>query len=272
MHNAALRAMGKGDPRFREWRYQRFEISEEDLEEALETLLRKGFLGVNLTIPHKVRAVSLVDHIDATAEQLGAVNTLQRAPDGWIGFNTDGYGIEKAIRQELGVDLAGTTVIQLGAGGAARAVAVKCLQAGCRELWIGNRDPSRLNELLRLLEMEWGGRCPIHGFDLTQPPPTLPSTGLLINVTSLGLKPEDPSPIALERFSDALCVYDSTYGNPHNRLLADARDRGMRCADGLSMLVWQGVRALEIWSGAEVPADVMRRAAEEALHTRLSRG
>ena len=268
MHNAALQAMARSHAELAEWRYHRIEIPAEDLPRTLRQLAELPFHGVNLTIPHKVDAVSLVARVDEDAKALGAVNTLRREEIGWVGFNTDGYGIEKALEQELEVSFAGEDVILLGAGGAARAVAVQAIRSGCRSLWIGNRTADRLRDLLQRLQSLVEEKTPLHGFDLTAPPSSLPRKGIVINVTSLGLRAEDPAPIDLAHFHEETRVLDSTYGNPHNQLLRNARERGMRATDGLAMLVWQGVRSLEIWTGKPVPSHIMREAAQSALESR----
>ncbi|WP_309385320.1 shikimate dehydrogenase family protein [Cerasicoccus frondis] len=262
MHNAALNLMGQTQQLFLDWRYFKFDVPPEILPSALEQLHQVGFQGVNLTIPHKVQAVDLVVEIDPGAKMSGAVNTLLRRENGWAGFNSDGYGLEQALRRELGAELAGATVILLGAGGAARAAAVQCLMSGVAELWIGNRNQQRLGELIDLLQAAPNSER-VRGFDLTQPPTELPRSGVIVNATSLGLKAEDPAPIDLSHFAPAAKVYDMTYG-VENALAVAARKQGIAYADGLSMLVWQGVRSLEIWSNAQVPAQAMMDGACQA--------
>ncbi len=255
MHNAALNLMGQTQQRFLDWRYFKFDTPPEILPRALEQLHDSGFMGINLTIPHKVQAVDLVVEIDSGARLSGAVNTLHRRGNGWAGFNTDGYGLEQALRRELDVELAGATVILLGAGGAARAAAVQCLRSGIAELWIGNRDQERLAGLIELLA-EAPDSERVRGFNLRQPPTALPTSAVIVNATSLGLKAEDAAPIDLGRFAPESKVYDMTYG-VKNALAHQAQAHGIPYADGLSMLVWQGARSLEIWTGTSVPAQAM---------------
>ncbi|MDX2110636.1 MAG: shikimate dehydrogenase [Verrucomicrobiota bacterium] len=265
MHNAALAAMSTGDAQFRSWKYFRFDIPPERLPEALPLFHAKGFLGLNLTIPHKVQAVDLIAEVVPQARALGAVNTLLATPRGWQGHNTDGYGIEQALQQELGASLKDASVVMLGAGGAARAIAAQCLGSGCRELWIGNRDQVRLAELLALVQPLVQADSSLKGFNLAEPPSELPQKAIVINATSLGLKPEDPAPINLSQFTAGTVVFDTTYGSHKSRLCTDTRSRGWPESNGLPMLVWQGARALEIWSRASVPAAVMRTAATAGL-------
>ncbi|MET0263897.1 MAG: shikimate dehydrogenase [Rariglobus sp.] len=270
MHNAALAQMTPGDPRFATWKYVRFDIAPEDLPVALEKLHARGFLGLNLTVPHKIIAFDRVTALDPAARPIGAVNTLRRTSAGWHGYNTDGYGLATAIREDLGRELAGAHVIFLGAGGAARGAAVECLQRGCASLWIANRTRANLDALLDQLR-PLAGTIPLHGFDPAQPPATLPAGALVINATSAGLKPTDPLPIDLAALSTQARpagVYDMIYNPPETPLLAQARALGLPAANGLSMLIHQGVRALEIWSEAAVPVEAMRTAVKAAMAAR----
>lgn len=264
MHNAALAHLAEYDPRFRDWHYHRFDVPPADLPEALERMHAAGFHGLNLTVPHKVLAFDRVVRCDPAARPIGAVNTLRRTSDGWEGFNSDGYGLATATRESLGLELAGQPVILLGAGGAGRGAAVECLQRGCAALWIGNRSRGRLDELLARLCPLAGG-IPLHGFDPTAPPADLPADALLINATSVGLRMGDPPPLDLTAVPPPAGVYDMIYNPSQTALLQAAYARGLPAANGLPMLVHQGVRSLEIWSETTVPVEIMRSAALVAL-------
>jgi len=264
MHNAALAALARREKDYLAWKYFRFDVPPADLPQALVRLHAAGFHGLNLTVPHKVLAFDLVKEINPAAVPVGAVNTLRRTADGWRGFNTDGYGLAAALREKLGVSLAGTHVILLGAGGAARGAAVECLQQGCASLWIANRTRANLDTLLAALR-PLAARTPLHGFDPAQPPANLPDGVLVINATSAGLKPGEPAPIDLRRLPAGAKVYDMIYNPPQTALLREAAALGLPHANGLAMLVYQGARALEIWTGATVPVAAMQSAAEAAL-------
>ena len=275
MHNAALAALAREQGRFADWRYFRFEVQPADLPRALERFHALRFAGLNLTVPHKALAVPLIDSVDDAARPAGAVNTLRWSPRGWQGFNTDGYGLGSALRETLGCEIAGAPVVLLGAGGAARGAAMECLLRGCRELWIGNRTPDNLGRLLDLLR-PLAGSIPLSGFRLegappkageTGPPASLPSGAIVINATSAGLQPSDPLPFDLSRLPRPAGVYDMIYGPSGTPLLRQAAALGLPAADGLAMLVHQGAKALEIWTG--IPADrtapSLMAAAREAL-------
>lgn len=264
MHRAALVALAAADPRFAAWNYFRFDIPPGELAAALPEFHAAGFVGLNLTAPHKVIAFDLVAEIAPEARAVGAVNTLQRTANGWRGHNTDGHGLTAALQEDLGVKLSGAAVILLGAGGAARAAAVECLRQRCAGLWIGNRTRPNLDALLAALRPQAGG-IPLQGFDPAEPPVSLPAGAVLINATSAGLNTADPAPIALRRLPAGLSVFDMIYNPPVTPLLREAAALGLRHANGLGMLVHQGAQALRLWSGAGPDVAVMRRAAAAAL-------
>ena len=266
MHNAALAELVRTESRFADWEYFRFEIHPDNLPRALELLHTKKFRGVNLTVPHKIIAFDRVAEVDAAARPVGAVNTLRWSERGWEGFNTDGYGLATAIQEDLGRTLIGANVILLGAGGAARGAAVECLQRCCASLHIGNRTPQNLDTLLATLGTV-ARQIPVHGFAPSNPPPTLPSNAIVINATSAGLADTDPLPIDLGTLPTPSAVFDMIYNPPQTPLLRMAAQRGLPCANGLSMLVHQGAKALEIWSDIPAPhtATMMAAAARRAM-------
>jgi shikimate dehydrogenase len=263
MHNAALAELARREPAFAAWKYFRFDVPPAQLHAALARLHAAGFRGLNLTVPHKVLALESVAEIDPEAATVGAVNTLVRTAHGWRGFNTDGHGLAAGLREDLGVDLAGAHVILLGAGGAARGAAVECLRRKSASLWIANRTRANLDALLALLR-PLADSTALHGFDPGNPPADLPPAAVVINATSLGLKPGEPAPIDLRRLPADTKVYDMIYNPPQTALLATAAALGRPHANGLSMLVHQGARALEIWTGAAVPLATMKAAALRA--------
>jgi shikimate dehydrogenase len=267
MHNAALAEMARTHREFASWRYYKFEVHPDDLPGALDIFNARGFRGLNLTVPHKVVAFTHLKPAAPAVRMIGAVNTLlRRAPGGWEGYNTDGYGLAMGVREDLGITLGDMPIILLGAGGAARGAGVECLQRHCASLWIANRTRAHLDALLAMLRPLAGGVLP-HGFDPQTPPADLPAGALVINATSAGLRPDDPPPVDLTRLPQPAGVYDMTYHPAPTRLLRQAAALGVPHANGLSMLVHQGAKSLEIWSGvsAELTAPTMMRAARTAL-------
>lgn len=264
MHNAAIEQLRKKDSRFNDWAYYRFDVPPEEFAEAVPKFFQHNFYGLNLTIPHKVQAMDLIKGFSPDAERMGAVNTLVWNEFGYDGFNTDGYGMKKALLEDLDFDLSGGTVILLGSGGAARAAAVQCVLEECEKLYIGNRTVSRLDDLMAVVGAMPGGDC-AEAFSLAEPPKSLPKEGILINATSLGLKAEDPAPFDVSTLPDGWKVYDMIYNPAATTLLKEASDRGLAVANGLSMLVHQGARSLEIWSRMTVDPHPMKTAACHAL-------
>ena len=193
MHNAALAAMARDQGKFASWRYFMFDVPPDDLPGALALFHRRGFLGLNLTVPHKVIAFDQVAEVDPAAQPVGAVNTVRRLDRGWRGCNTDGLGLACGLREDLGAALKNAHVILLGAGGAARAAAVQCLQDHCASLWIANRTAARLDALLAVLR-PLAGEMVLHGFDPQSPPAGLPAGALVINATAAGLRAGGSAP------------------------------------------------------------------------------
>lgn len=267
MHNAALADLAISNPPFADWQYFRFEIPPADLPRALELFHAKKFRGLNLTVPHKVLAFDRVIAVSEIARPVGAVNTLLWDERGWRGHNTDGYGLVSALRQDLGCDLNGTHVILLGAGGAARSAGVECLRRKCKSLSIANRTRSHLDALLSILA-PLAGNIPLRGFASDALPADLPAGAVVINATSAGLRADDPAPIELPRLPRPASVFDMIYNPPQTPLLRAAAALGLPHANGLSMLVHQGAKSLEIWSSipAGGTAPLMQAAARAALN------
>ncbi len=266
MHTAALAALGATDARLADWHYTRFDIAPEDLPAALGLFHARRFRGINLTVPHKVLAFDRVAAVDPTARPIGAINTLSWTEAGWRGCNTDSYGVAAALRDDLGVALPGAPVLLLGAGGAARGAAVEFLRQGVAALWIVNRTRAHLEALLADLR-PLAGAAALRGFAPNEIPPDLPAGLVVVNSTSAGLRPEDPSPFDLARLPRPRAVFDMIYNPPCTALLRQAAALGLPQAHGLSMLAHQGAKALEIWSGAPAgqTAPTMLAAARAAL-------
>jgi len=267
MHNAALAHMAAQDPRFASWRYWKIQSAAEALPATLALLHERDFSGINLTMPHKQVAVAIVTAIDPAAERMGAVNTLRFTKAGYEGFNSDGYGIIHALRESLGVEVAGADLVLLGAGGAARAAAVAFIEGGCRSLAIGYRSPGPFDALQGILR-PIAGSATVRGFALASAPGDLPADAVVVNATPLGLRPGDPPAVDIRRLRGTPAVYDMNYAQPETALTREAAQLGLRAATGLSMLVHQGVRSLELWTGAHPPVDVMSAAAAAALARR----
>jgi len=218
--------------------------------------------GLSVTIPHKQDALVLADRADPRAARTGASNCIVRAPDGrLVAHNTDVEGVTAALAQH-GCSLAGSAVLLLGAGGAARAGAVAAREGGAARLWIANRHPSRAIELASAFD---GEALPLTAEALG---PVLPRTDLVLQATSVGLDAPGDSPLPPGCvLHDRLTVMDMVYRPLRTGLLRDAEAAGARTIDGFWMLVFQGLAALRLWMGTEPAADVA-----PALHAHLAEG
>jgi shikimate dehydrogenase len=253
-------------------RYARFEIAPEELPAALELVPRLNFVGANLTVPHKIAALSLVDEADENARAAGAVNTLKVDGSRLIGFNTDGAGFSRAIREEFSVDLRDLRVLLLGSGGGARAIALQCAKENCERLVIANRDREKANQLAESLRDYFAGprvlgpvpRLQAIDWDEAAFRFQIANVDLVVNATPLGLDRNDPAPIPARLLAPHLMIYDTTYGRGATRFVTAAIEAGARAANGLSMLLHQGALAFEIWFGQSAPLAQMREALRAA--------
>jgi shikimate dehydrogenase len=262
MQNAALRD-GKID-----MHYARFHIRTEELKEALSLLRTLDFVGINLTVPHKIAALQLIDQADDATKQIGAINTILVESGKLIGFNTDAPGFARAIRSEFSVDLRDLRVLVLGVGGVGRAIALQCARENCERLVLINRDFEKAKALAQELTSFFSGARVLGPVARLEAVPwkddtlrfQIANTDLVVNATSLGMNRNEPSPLPSSILAPHLMIYDTIYTAERTSLLAAAADAGSRGANGLSMLLHQGALAFEIWFKREAPIDVMRKA------------
>jgi shikimate dehydrogenase len=254
MIEAAYRALGL------DWRYLTIEVAPGDLPDAVRGMRAMRFRGGNCTLPHKVTVVPLLDELTPTAKAIGAVNCVVRRGDRLVGENTDGKGFLQSVQEVLPV--AGRSAVLLGAGGAARAVAVELLAAGLGRLTLVNRSEERGAALAAYLEQLAPGRTHFEPWRRALAVPE--ATDLLINATSVGLFPdmETRVPVDAATLRPPLLVCDLIPNPPRTRLLREAEAAGCRTLDGLGMLVYQGVLGVRLWTGRDSDPAVMRRALE----------
>ena len=255
MHNAAFAALGLN------WRYLAFEVDPKNLRVAIEGARAMNFAGLNLTVPHKLLAVDMMDELDESAKVWGAVNTIKFENARAIGFNTDAAGLANSLREDLQIEMRGKKVLLLGAGGAGRTAALKLAAENVTELFLVNRTTSKAEEIAGEIKSQ---------FPFVKVSVGYPKTGidLLLNATSLGLKPEDGSPLDKNQFpmKQTRAVYDMIYQPAETKLLVAAKAAGCKTANGIGMLVHQGATAFEIWTGQPAPVVVMRRAVEGSVY------
>lgn len=270
MHNAGIAELGL------DWRYVAADVHPDRLAIAIAGAGAMNYIGLNLTVPHKLLAMELVDELDETARVWGAVNTirfegLDDTGEWWPlaelpadfsgrmrthGFNTDADAIIRSLCEDLEMEPKGARVVLLGAGGAGRVAALRLAAEGVGELFLVNRTTAKADAV----KEEIGERFPnvnaVVGY------PEDGHADLLLNATSLGLSEGDGSPLDEAKFpiGGAKHVYDMIYRPAETPLLKRAREAGVRTANGLGMLLYQGTKALEIWCGQSAPVETMRAA------------
>lgn len=248
MHNAAFERLGEPH------RYFAFDVAPAELREAIAGARALGLRGLNLTVPHKQSVVDFVDHLAPEARRIGAVNTLVPRPDGWWGHSTDGAGFLAALA-ELPVAFPARAVV-LGGGGASRSVVDALLHADppCEVTWV-SREPQRLPAWPGVVRIDYGELAAV-----------MAAATLLVNGTTVGMKhgaADFPVALPLRSLPAGAAVVDIVYPRPPGGLLDRAADLGLATQDGLPMLLWQGVRAQELWRGGPMPPlalAAMRRA------------
>jgi shikimate dehydrogenase len=242
-------------------RYLNCEVKPEALGDAVRGARAMGWVGFNCSLPHKVAVIEHLDGLADSAATIGAVNCVVRRDGRYIGENTDGQGFVMALRSV--VDPAGKAVVVLGAGGAARAIAVATALAGAAAITIVNRDPSRGSELVALLNERTPSRAEFVGWNDTYRVSV--EADVIVNATSVGLAPDVDAGLDLDPGSlrPGLVVADVIPNPPRTRLIRDAEARGCTVLDGIGMLVNQAVIGIREWTGVDADPLVMRRTLEE---------
>lgn len=263
MHNAALQAAQIAQ------QYVAIHATEEEFPRVVETLAASGWTGANVTIPHKYAAAKLSQEVDEYAGLVGAVNTLVFEDGRISGFNTDGPGLIRAIREEFYVDLRDLRVLLLGAGGGAgRAIACQCALEACERLVLVNRTFDKVRDLSRELAPKFRSdrlvgpaeRCLAIPWETEALREQIAQSDLIINASSIGMKRTDPPALPASLLTPNLLIYDTVYAHGRTRLLEEAQSVGARGANGLSMLLHQGALSWEIWFNRAAPLEAMRQA------------
>jgi shikimate dehydrogenase len=265
MHNAAFRAVGL------DWRYEAVDVAPERFSEVLERLPGEGFVGANVTIPHKLRALEAADEPTDVARAVGAANTLSFVAGRVRADNTDVEGFLAALREQAPGAPTGMSALVLGAGGAARAVVYALLIAGTEKVTVWNRHPERADTLVSSL-------APIAQRTALQSEkePSTAGFDLVVNATSLGMRDPHASPVPREgddffkavplsadELDDRITVVDLVYRQDRTPLVRAARARGSRCVDGFDVLIHQGAASFRIWTGMQPPLGAMRSGATD---------
>ena len=233
------------------------------------TLARKlDFIGLNLTVPHKVAALDQVDDVDPAARKIGAINVVAMQNGKSVGYNTDALGFSRAIREAFAVDLRDLRVLLLGAGGAGRAIAMQCALENCERLVIANRTFDTAKQLADRLSDFFAGPKVLGPVPRLQAVPweeaalrfQIANADLIVNATPLGLNRTDAPPLPARLLAPHLLVYDTVYVRGQTPFVAAAIEAGARAAGGLSMLLHQAALSFQIWFERDAPIEAMRAA------------
>ena len=263
MQNAALCAFEIN------MQYARFHIRPNELRAALGFVRELDFVGINLTVPHKIAGLTQIDMADESASRCGAVNTVRLHDEKLFGSNTDAEGFSRAIRSEFSIDLRDLRVMILGAGGGTgHAIAWQCALENCERLVLVNRTLAKTSALLDRLRPFFTeprvlgpvARLEAVPWDEAALRAQLADIDLIVNATPLGMNPSDPAPIPARLLAPHHIVFDCDYGPSKTALLRAAEEAGARGANGLSMLLHQGALSFSIWFNREPPIEAMRSA------------
>jgi shikimate dehydrogenase len=243
-------------------RYELWETAASALPERIQSLRASDMLGANITIPHKTAVLPWLDECDPQAARIGAVNTIVNRNGRLCGYNTDAPGFLRALREKTAASFAlrGSRVVLLGSGGAARAAAVALLDSQVSSLVLLGRTEPHLAALLMDLQPQ-AGDCVLQSSILgtVQAEQSLQAVDVLINTTSVGLKVDDLTLlIKVEALAKSTLVMDMIFNPPLTPLLQAASAHGCAVLNGLSMLLYQGTAAFELWTGRDAPVEIMR--------------
>ncbi|WP_145045763.1 shikimate dehydrogenase [Paenibacillus xylanexedens] len=253
MHNAALKAAEVNGI------YMPLHVHPEQLQAAVRGIVALGYRGVNVTIPYKEQVMSYLDEIDESARLIGAVNTIVNKDGKLIGYNTDGIGYVRSLKEEAVPDLVGKRIAVLGAGGAARGVIYALALEKPERIHILNRTAERAIELASDLRAHGLGE--ITGSGMEEAAVVLASADIVINTTAAGMHPHvDDVPVDPALIRADAAVSDLIYNPLETRLLRESRLRGCTVHGGLGMFVYQGAVAFEHWFGIQAPVETMRQA------------
>jgi shikimate dehydrogenase len=247
-----------------DWRYLTLEVTPENLGDAIRGIRALGFRGANITKPHKVPVLQHLDRLSEAAALIGAVNCITRDGRQLVGENTDGKGFLESLRGVT--DPRGKRVVLLGAGGAARAIAVELALAGAAAISVVNRSAERGQSLVDRIKEKTPTPATVLAWDGDFRVPA--DTDVLVNATSIGLNDASARvPLNLDDAPRAMIVADVIASPPVTRLVRKSQQRGFKTLDGVGMIVNQGAISFKLWTGIDADIQVMREAAEEFVES-----
>jgi shikimate dehydrogenase len=265
LHNAALATLSKKDPKYKDWKYAAITVEPKDLTQSLPALFKAGFCGLNVTMPYKRE---LCNHpmveLDPIAQQMGSVNTLIRHGTKWLGKNTDGLGLEMALKHDFKLALSGQNVVIIGLGGVANSTVVQCINSGVRSIGFYSYKPNQISEFIEKFNPLAESKK-VHLYSVHKSAPR--ENYILINTTPAGMSASDRIPYPLGRINNPSYVFDVIYTRNHNqtRLLGLSRQLDIPATDGKHMLLYQAAFSLSLWTNQSPQFSVMQTALNNAL-------
>jgi shikimate dehydrogenase len=257
MHNAAFKALKINAE------YKIFEIEPFELNNFLSSLSEKNILGLNVTVPYKEIVMPVLNNISSEAKLIGAVNTIKVDNAKLKGFNTDGEGFLKSLSEDLGFEPKGKNIAMIGAGGAAKAVAVSVSKARPQSVAIYDIDKAKLSALIARLKENFPNVVYKRADSITGL--GIEKCNLLINATPIGMKDTECCLVEEKLLQRNLLVCDLIYNPPETKLLVLAKKVGAQVCNGLGMLLYQGALSFKLWTGKEAPVEIMREALEKEV-------
>ena len=258
IHNAAFQELKL------DYLFLAFRVKPAEVANAVNGMRALNIRGLNVTMPHKTAVVKHLDRVDLSAQIVNSVNTILNKENLLFGFNTDGVGALKALK-ENGVEPKGRKVLLLGAGGAARAIAY-ALAKEADELAVLNRTVKAAQALAKVLERMLNKKVAVGSLSSKDVALHISDSDILVNATSVGMKPHfDESPVPSKLLRADLAVMDIVYNPLETKLAKEAKAAGAKVINGVEMLVYQGAASLELWTGKSAPVKVMRQAALKHL-------
>jgi len=255
MHNAAFAALGMNCV------YLAFDVRAECVKPAVEGLRSLGIGGANITVPHKRAVMREMDFLSPEAELAEAVNTVKNDNGRLLGFNTDIEGALKALENSMGFSPEGKTALLIGAGGAARALVSGLCMKNAERIFIANKTPEKAEKLSGEFSKKFArtriGHSGMEGGEIED---VIENSDILINCSSAGMEGNEPLALPLEKFGGKFGIYDLVYKPAETPLVRRARELGIKAESGIDMLLYQGAKSFEIWTGKKAPVEAMKKA------------
>lgn len=265
MHNTAFKHLNI------DYCYVPFPVHPDKVGEAVAAIRALRLRGVNVTIPHKQAVIPFLDEISPEARIIGAVNTIVNRDGALKGYNTDGQGFVRSLREDAGMDPAGKTVILLGAGGSARGVGVQLALAGAKKVYLVNRTPEKAEEIAKVIADNTKAQAEVLPWTKEALEQALGTAQIIVNTTSIGMFPYYASvpPVITALLRPGILVADLVYNPVETGFLTAAAEKGCATLSGLGMLLYQGAIAFELWTGQPAPVTAMQEVLRGCIENRI---